>query len=102
MLISKCEKAGVETKTIQPAFTSQIGHHKFMKKYGLSSHESAAMTIARKAMNFNHIEKVPVKNILQNKEGILLKGVESMERSIESMEKVYFWTEESIFYIEVF
>jgi len=73
MLVNKCENAGVETITINPAYTSQIGHHKFMKKYGLSSHESAAMVIARKAMNFSRVEKVPVKNILQNKESILLK-----------------------------
>ena len=98
MLGSKCEKAGVKTMMINPAYTSQIGHHKFMKKYGLSSHESAAMIIARKAMNFKQIEKVPVKNILQEKESILLKETfESMERSNEPMEKVYFWTEELSF-----
>ena len=68
MLVIKCEKASVETITINPAYTSQIGYHKFMKKYGLSSHESAAMIISRKEMNFSRVVKVPVKNILQNKE----------------------------------
>ena len=57
MLISKCEKAGVETtkRSILP-IQVEIGNDKFMKKYGLSSYESAALTILRKAMNFNHIE----------------------------------------------
>ena len=41
MLQSKCEMAGIETISVNPAYTSQIGHHKFMKKYGISSHESA-------------------------------------------------------------
>ena len=57
MLVTKCEKAGVKTITINPAYTSQMGHHKCMKKYGLSSHESAAMIIVRKAMNFNQYRK---------------------------------------------
>ena len=42
MLQNKCEMAGIETISVNPAYTSQIGHHKFMKKYGISSHESAA------------------------------------------------------------
>ena len=45
MLGSKCEKTGAKTMMINPAYTSQIGHHKFMKKYGLSSHESAALPL---------------------------------------------------------
>ena len=102
MLISKCEKAGVETKTIHPAYTSQIGHHKFMKKYGLSSHESAAMTIARKAMNFNHIEKVPVKNILQNKEGILLKRRLNQWKEVSNQWKKYTFGQKSYLLYKVF
>ena len=31
MLQSKCEMAGIELISVNPAYTSQIGHHKFMK-----------------------------------------------------------------------
>jgi IS605 OrfB family transposase len=64
MLDEKCVKAGVERLAVNPAYTSQMGHHKYMKKYGLSSHESAAMVIARKALRFNKTEKVPVRHII--------------------------------------
>ena len=47
---SKGVKCGVETIGMNPAYTSQIGHMKFMSRYGLSSHGSAACMIARRAM----------------------------------------------------
>lgn len=74
LLKSKCEKSGIERIAINPAYTSQIGHHTFMKKYGLSSHESAAMVIARRAMGFEQIEKMPNQHLLKgNKEKIVGK-----------------------------
>ena len=42
--------AGIELISVNPAYTSQIGHHKFMKKYGISSHESAALVIGRRVL----------------------------------------------------
>ncbi|MEI4770930.1 IS200/IS605 family accessory protein TnpB-related protein [Psychrobacillus sp. FJAT-51614] len=74
MLNAKCKKAGVDIKAINPAYTSQIGQHKFMKMYGISSHQSAAMVIARKAMRFNKLEKVPASHLLTgNKRKIVSK-----------------------------
>ncbi|WP_318617205.1 IS200/IS605 family accessory protein TnpB-related protein [Sporosarcina sp. YIM B06819] len=74
MLISKCQKGGVEFVTVDPAYTSQIGHHKFMKKYGLSSHESAAMVIARRGLGLKRMEKVPINQLIQgNQERIRLE-----------------------------
>ena len=35
-----------------PAYTSQIGHMKFMARYGFSSHGSAACMIARRGYYF--------------------------------------------------
>ena len=88
---------------INPAYTSQIGHHKFMKKYGLSSHESAAMIIARKAMNFKRIEKVPVKNILQDKESILpQKKRLNQWKEVTNQWKKYTFDRRIIFYIKFF
>ncbi|WP_342046485.1 IS200/IS605 family accessory protein TnpB-related protein [Bacillus sp. OTU530] len=50
---AKAKKIGVGVKIIHPAYTSQIGHMKFMARYGLSSHGSAACMIARKAYRFS-------------------------------------------------
>ena len=67
VLQRKCEMAGIELISVNPAYTSQIGHHKFMKMYGISSHESAALVIGRKCLNFKRIEKVPQHHILNKK-----------------------------------
>ena len=56
-LESQCRRFGVELVKVNPAFTSIIGMIKFMSKYGLNSGTSAAMTIARRAMNLS--EKMP-------------------------------------------
>lgn len=50
-LESRCRRFGVELRRVNPAFTSVIGMIKFMQPYGLNSGTSAAMTIARRAMN---------------------------------------------------
>lgn len=56
-LESRCRRFGVELLTVNPAFTSVIGMIKFMALYGLSSGTSAAMAIARRAMNLS--ERIP-------------------------------------------
>ncbi len=48
---------GVETYSVNPAFTSVIGRIKFMFRYGLSNHISAALAIARR-LNY-YSEKLP-------------------------------------------
>ena len=53
ILVSACHKAGVELKTVNPAFTSLLGRNKFMKMYGLSVHHAAAMCIARRGMELS-------------------------------------------------
>ncbi|WP_394237430.1 IS200/IS605 family accessory protein TnpB-related protein [Niallia oryzisoli] len=74
MLQCKCEMAGIELISVNPAYTSQIGHHKFMKKYGISSHESAALVIGRRCLNFKRTEKIPQHHILnKNKKDSILK-----------------------------
>ena len=56
-LESRCRRSCVELIKVTPAFTSVIGMIKFMSKYGLNSGTSAAMAIARRAMNLS--EKIP-------------------------------------------
>ncbi|MBO0600754.1 IS200/IS605 family accessory protein TnpB-related protein [Sporosarcina sp. E16_3] len=74
MLTSKCQKDGIAVVAVNPAYTSQIGQHKFMKKYGLSSHGSAAMVIARRGLELKKTEQVPTNRLIQgNQDSIILK-----------------------------
>jgi IS605 OrfB family transposase len=55
---------GVEVNQVNPAYTSIIGQCKFAKKYGLTIHESAALTIARRFQGASeklprHLDKIP-------------------------------------------
>ncbi len=52
MMETKAKKAGVYLQFANPAYTSQIGHMKFMARYGFSSHGSAACMIARRGYRF--------------------------------------------------
>ncbi len=57
-------KNGVQITEVNPAFTSIIGRVKFAKRYGLSIHHAAALTISRRALKFSeriprHMEFIP-------------------------------------------
>ena len=52
-LNSKSFKEGVEVFTVNPAMTSIIGRLKFSKRYGLTTHHSAALCIARRHYKFS-------------------------------------------------
>ncbi|MGM0900691.1 MAG: IS200/IS605 family accessory protein TnpB-related protein [Bacillota bacterium] len=54
---SRAEKMGVSVFDINPAYTSQIGKMKYMKRFGISIHEAASYVIARRAMGYK--EKLP-------------------------------------------
>jgi hypothetical protein len=47
----------VALRRVNPAYTSIIGRVKFARRYGLSVHEAASVTIARRAMGYS--EKLP-------------------------------------------
>jgi IS605 OrfB family transposase len=47
-LLSRCFKMGVKAHKINPAYTSLLGRLIHSRRYGLSVHEAAAYTIARK------------------------------------------------------
>ena len=49
---SKTFKYNVGVKFINPAYTSQTGKIKYMKQFGMSIHESAALVIGRRAMGY--------------------------------------------------
>jgi len=63
MLKARASKFGVAVIEVNPAFTSLIGQIKFMKRYGLSSHGSAACVIARRGLGIR-IEKPKYDSIL--------------------------------------
>lgn len=57
LILSKAEKYSIYIEQINPAYTSQTGKIKYMKKYGLSIHESASFVIARRGLGI--IDKIP-------------------------------------------
>jgi IS605 OrfB family transposase len=54
---SRAEKMGIAVFEVNPAYTSQGGKMKYMKRFGISIHEAASFVIARRAMGFK--EKLP-------------------------------------------
>lgn len=54
---NRADKMGVAVFEVSPAFTSQIGKIKYMKRLGISIHQAASFVIARRAMGFK--EKLP-------------------------------------------
>lgn len=57
LVCSKSEKYEIGVWYVNPKFTSQIGKMKYMRRYGLTVHESAAFVIARRAMGYG--ERMP-------------------------------------------
>ena len=54
---SRAKKMGIAVFEVNPAYTSQIGKIKYMKRFGISIHEAASFVVARRAMGFK--EKLP-------------------------------------------
>ena len=55
--LSRGHRAGVEIRQVNPAFSSVIGRVKFMKRYGLSVHQAAALVLARRLLGCS--ERIP-------------------------------------------
>lgn len=54
---NRADKMGVKVFEVNPAYTSQMGKIKYMKRFGISIHQAASFVIARRAMGFK--EKLP-------------------------------------------
>jgi IS605 OrfB family transposase len=63
-LASACARNSIHLKQVNPAFTSLIGRTKFAHRYGLSVHATAALSIARRAMEFSENLPKPVEGKL--------------------------------------
>ena len=55
--ISRGQRQGVELHQVNPAFSSVMGRVKFMKRYGLSVHQAAALVLARRLLGCS--ERIP-------------------------------------------
>ncbi len=51
LLRARAYDAGVELRSVNPAYTSVIGEYKFATRYGLSRHQAAAVCIGRRGMH---------------------------------------------------
>jgi hypothetical protein len=56
-LVSACLRGGIAHWRVNPAYTSIIGRVKFARRYGLSVHAAASVSIARRAMGYS--ERLP-------------------------------------------
>ncbi|MFX1537621.1 MAG: hypothetical protein ACFFDI_25775 [Promethearchaeota archaeon] len=52
-LYSRAITMQVAIQEVNPAYTSQIGEFKYVKRYGVNSHQAAAMVIARRALQLS-------------------------------------------------
>ncbi|CKG36473.1 transposase%2C IS605 OrfB family [Streptococcus pneumoniae] len=91
-LIRMALRNGFSVKTVNPVYTSVIGKLKYSKKFGISVHETAAFTIARRGLGFQ--ERLPKEVVLLLKNKITIKLrilVASMEESEKdtNTKKVY-------------
>ena len=55
--ISRGHRQGVEIHQVNPAYSSVIGRVKFMERYGLSTHQAAALVLARRLLGCS--ERIP-------------------------------------------
>ncbi|WP_255266982.1 IS200/IS605 family accessory protein TnpB-related protein, partial [Bacillus cereus] len=56
-ILNRADKRGVAVFQVNPAYTSISGKMKYMRKFGISIHQSAAFTIGRRGLGYK--EKVP-------------------------------------------
>ena len=57
LLISKAVKYHIGVKFVHPAYTSKAGKMRYLRRYGLTVHEAAALCIARRGQGFK--ESIP-------------------------------------------
>jgi IS605 OrfB family transposase len=75
-------RLGFRIKKVNPAYTSVIGRFKYMKKYGLSVHESAALVIGRRGLGYyERLPKELIDTIKTKVKRHLIAMLGSMEES---------------------
>ncbi|SHI59543.1 IS200/IS605 family accessory protein TnpB-related protein [Desulfofundulus thermosubterraneus] len=73
-VMGRAFKEGIGVKPVRPAHTSTIGYYKYMERYGVIIHHAAALTIARRAIDFrDRITNELKQKILAVKEKLIRK-----------------------------
>jgi IS605 OrfB family transposase len=81
-IIRRGLRLGFRIKKVNPAYTSVIGRFKYMKKYGLSVHESAAFVIGRRGLGYHErLPKELIDTIKKKVKRHLIAMLGSMEES---------------------
>lgn len=62
LLLSRAMDKGIEIYEINPAFTSMIGKLKYQQRYKLSTHQAAALVIARRGFSIKKERHIALKN----------------------------------------
>jgi IS605 OrfB family transposase len=81
MILSNAFRKNIAVHTVNPAYTSTIGHVKFSFRYGLSKHHAAALTIARRYFGFSENPTQPSSKMPDGKEGHLTLLLPERNRS---------------------
>jgi IS605 OrfB family transposase len=68
-LKSRAMKRGVFIEQVNPAYTSVIGRVKFSRRYGLSIHQAAALTIGRRYLRCSEKVSLSLSKIPDGKDG---------------------------------
>ena len=66
--LSRGYRQGVEINQVNPAYSSVIGRVKFMERYGLSVHQSAALVLARRLLGCS--ERIPRRRVCPAGNGV--------------------------------
>ena len=66
--VSRGYRNGVEVHQVNPAYSSVIGRVKFMKRYGLSVHQAAALVLARRLLGCS--ERIPRRRVCPVSNGV--------------------------------
>jgi IS605 OrfB family transposase len=74
-LKSRAFRFGVHLHRVNPAFTSLIGRIKFAKRYGISIHQAAALSIGRRLLGFSERPPRHLNNIPDGKGGYVTLSV---------------------------
>ena len=69
---SRASRYGVEVREVNPAYTSIIGRVKFCKRYGLSTHGSAALCIGRRLLGASESLPRHLDHVADGKGGYLV------------------------------
>ena len=65
--LSRGFRQGVQVSQVNPAFSSVIGRVKFTERYGLSVHQAAALTLARRLLGCS--ERIPRRRVCPDGKG---------------------------------